>query len=184
MKTQPTFDPGLGSDQEPVRAAVDAIAVQLNDALVVVQRMSSGLHPLILDNLGLHAAMHWLVNDVAMRLGLGLELELRMDDDVQLDPVLAIAIYRLAEAVLEQVSRRVIAGVSMAVLRRPHDLVLQFHCEHGHARPDAPAGKLEDLPESLMDEVHLLAGRVEIDKSMPGTCHISLFVPLPRPPAA
>lgn len=164
------------------KAAVAAMAEQLDEALAVVRRMSSGLHPLILENLGLNAAMHWLVNDVAVRLGL--DLELRMDEEVPVDPALAIAIYRLAEAVLEQVSRRVTAGVCMDVLRRPQDLVLQFHCEHGHVRPDAPAGGMEDLPESLMDQLHLLGGRVEVDKPSPGMCHISLFVPLPRPSAA
>lgn len=164
-----------------LRAAADAMAAQLDEALALVRRMSSDLHPLILDDLGLAAALEWLVGDVARRLGLAVELHI--DEEAPLEPAAAIAIYRLAETVLEQLSRQATAGVCLELLQRPHDLVLQFQCEHGHARPHAPAAEPAAASASLLDQVHLLAGRLEDDEPAPGLRRIRIFLPFARPPA-
>lgn len=164
-----------------LRATIDSMAAQLDDALLVVRRMSSELHPLILDNLGLTAATEWLLSDVAARLGL--EVELRMDDAPRMDATLAIAIYRLAEALLEQISQQVTAAVTMELLQRPHDLVLRFRCDPGRERPGGSAATLADVPEFIRDQVHLLAGRLEVDEPAPGTCRISIFLPTAGQPA-
>lgn len=165
-----------------LRAAVDAMAAQFDEALAVVRRMSSDLHPLILDHLGLNAAMEWLLSDVAARLGL--EVELQMDETPRVDEGSAIAIYRLAEALLEQISQQVTAAVSMELLQRPHDIVLRFRCDPGHERPGGSADTLADVPESVRDRVHLLSGRLEVDAPAPGTCRISIFLPIAGPAAA
>lgn len=164
------------------KAAVDAMTAQLDEALLVVRRMSSELHPLILDNLGLPAAIEWLLSDVAARLGL--EVELQMEDDPRVDEASAIAIYRLAEELLEQISRQVSAAVRMELLQRPHDLVLRFRCDPGRERPGGSAAALAQVSESIADQVHLLAGRWEADEPAPGTFRISIFLPIARLSAA
>lgn len=165
-----------------LQAAVDSMVAQLDETLVIVRRVSSELHPLILDNLGLTAAMECLLSDVAARLGL--EVELQMDDALRVEEASAIAIYRLTEALLEQISRQVTAAVSMELLQRPHDLVLRLRCEPGHERSGGSTAALADVPESVVDQVHLLAGRLEVDEPTPGTCRISIFLPIVGPPAA
>lgn len=164
-----------------MRAAADSMAAQLDEAVAAVRRMSSELHPLILENLGLTAALDWLVRDVAARRGLVVEQHL--DDDILVDEATAIATYRLAETVLEQLAQHVSAGVSMELLKRRHDLVLQFQCEPGHTRPDAQVADLTETTESLKDQIHLLAGRLELDEPAPGLRRISIFLPMAAPAA-
>lgn len=171
----------LGSVAPPERAAAepsaaDSMAVEIDQALAVVRRLSTDLHPLILDNLGLNAALDWLASDVASRLRLAVEMHLE-DNDASIDESLAIALYRLAETALEHFARHVDGGIGVELLRRPHDLILQFQSAPGHAREGALFANVTRLPESFMDRVHLLGGRLEIS-DMPGDVRrMSVFVP-------
>lgn len=167
------------SDPASLQAAAGAMAAQLDEALAVVRRMSADLHPLILDNLGLKPALDWLVCDVGERLGL--VVDLRLDDEVQPDAASAIAIYRLAETALEQLAQRVTTGVTLELLQRPHDLVLQLRCEPGRARRGVRDGDVSAASRALKDQVHLLAGRLEVSEQAQGLHCISIFVPAPGP---
>jgi signal transduction histidine kinase len=151
------------------------MAGELDQALAVVRRMSSDLHPLILDNLGLNAALDWLAHDVAARLGLAVELHL--DDDTTLDDDTAIAIYRLVETALGQLAQRVSAGISVEMLQRPQDVVLQFQGEPGHVRFPGAGVLAGELTEALKDQVHLLGGRLEFSELAGAIWRVSVFVP-------
>ncbi len=161
------------------QATAELMATQLDEALAVVRRMSADLHPLMLDNLGLSAALDWLVCDVGKRLGL--VVDLRLDDDVKPDAASAIAIYRLAQTLLEMLAQRVTTGVTLELLQRPHDLVLQLQCEPGHARPGVPDAEVVTVSRALKDQVHLLAGRLEVGEQAQGLRCISIFLPAPAP---
>lgn len=165
-----------------LRSSVDVMAAQLDDALAFVRRMSSDLHPLILDILGLNAALDWLLSDVAARLGL--EVELQLDDAPRVTGASAIAIYRLVEVLLEHISHQVTAAVSLEMLQRPRDLVLRLRCDPGRERPGGSAATLADVPESVRDQVHLLSGRLEVDEPAPGACRISIFLAFAGPATA
>jgi PAS domain S-box-containing protein len=157
------------------RAIAESMAGELDQALAVVRRMSSDLHPLILDNLGLNAALDWLAHDVAARLGLAVELHL--DDDTTLDDDTAIAIYRLVETALGQLAQRVSAGISVEMLQRPQDVVLQFQGEPGHVRFPGAGVLAGELTEALKDQVHLLGGRLEFSELAGAIWRVSVFVP-------
>lgn len=158
-----------------LRSAVQSMTTQIDEAVAVVRHMSSELHPLILDNLGLSAALEWLASRVASRLDLVVELHL--DDEPPLDPASAIAVYRLVETVLDEVPQHHCSGISVGLLQRPHDLVLQVQCELAPARSGAPASAAEPS-ESLRDRVHLLGGRLEVDEPAPDIRRISIFLPI------
>ncbi len=104
-----------------LRAAAESMTAQLDEALALVRRMSADLHPLILDNLGLNAALDWLVGDVGVRLGLAVDLHL--DDDAPMDQASELGVYRLAETVLEHISRHQSNGVIQP--SRPRDRCAQ-----------------------------------------------------------
>ena len=169
---------GLAPSTSPpsLRAAAESMASQLDEALALVRRMSADLHPLILDNLGLNAALDWLVGDVAARLGLAVDLH--CDEDVQIDKATELAVYRLVETVLELASQHQTASVSMELLQRSHDIVLQFHFVPRHARPGSAAAVIEESSEFLKDQVHLLEGRLEVDELSEGMQRINIFLPV------
>ena len=168
----PTGPPSL-------QATVDSMASQLDEALALVRRMSTDLHPLILDNLGLSAALDWLVSDVSARRGL--MVELHSGEDAPLDASSKLAVYRLAEGVLEHLARHQSGGISMELLQHPHDIVLQFHCKPRHTRPGSQPNDVAEPSEGLMDQVHLLEGRLEVEELAHGMRRISIFVPIRWP---
>ena len=43
----------------------------VDETLASVRRISTDLRPMMLDDLGLHAALEWLARDAARRLGIG-----------------------------------------------------------------------------------------------------------------
>jgi PAS domain S-box-containing protein len=160
-----------------------AMAANIDHALAAVRRMSSDLHPLMLDNLGLNSALEWLACDVATRLGLAVGLHLDANDK-PLEESAAIAIYRLVEAALEHLALHVHGGVSVELLHRPHDVVLQFQSTPGHARQASTTQDLIRLTDALRDQVHLLGGRLEASELPDGTSRFTVLLPFARLPLA
>jgi PAS domain S-box-containing protein len=167
----------LPPDCETASAAVLAMTSEVDRALMLVRRMSADLHPLMLENLGLNAALEWLVGDVASRLGLTAELHIG-EDSVPMDDSLALAVYRLIEMALEHFGLHVDAGIDIELLQRPGDLVLQFQSAPGHARPGSNTGAMMEMSEAFRDQVHLLGARLELDELAEGTHRLSVFIDL------
>jgi PAS domain S-box-containing protein len=165
----------LPPDCRAARAEVHSMESEVEQALVLVRRMSADLHPLMLDNLGLSAALEWLIDDVAARLGLSAELHLA-EDVVPVDESLALAVYRLTEMALEHFARHVDAGVSIEVLQRSRDLVLLFQSAAGHLRPGASASALLNMTEAFTDHIHLLGARLELSELPQGTRRFSVVI--------
>lgn len=171
---------GLLESQTDV-ASVGQIAAlmeeQIDEALVLARQTATSLHPLMLDNLGLNAAFDGLARDVATRFGIEVDFHLDYADPPQAG-ISGIAIYRIAEAVLQHLARHVDGGVSFELVQRPQDLVLQFLSEAGHARPDAPDTDIAAVDEALMDQLHLLGGRLDVGELPAGGRRICVFLPL------
>ncbi len=157
---------GHSADVAGDRALVEMIAAEIDASLALVRRLSSDLHPLMLNDLGLSAALDWLVRDAASRLDLSARLHVAVDDSA-LDGSLAISIYRLTEMALAHFTLYVVAGISVELLHRPNDWVLLFQSVPGHPRRSAPSRPITALPQALKDLVFLLGGRVELSE-LPG----------------
>ena len=76
----------------------------LDAAIAVVRQMVNELHPSMLEDLGLNAAMRWLADEAATRLGLHVQLHAAAGDP-QLDSRTAMGVYRLVESLLDNVAR-------------------------------------------------------------------------------
>lgn len=167
----------LPPECETARKAVHMMASEVDEALALVRRMSTDLYPLMLENLGLNAALEWLVGDVASRLGLTADLHLDADS-VSMDESLSLTVYRLTEMALEHFALYVDAGIDIELLQRPGDLVLQFQTAPGHARPGARTGPMMEMNEAFRDQVHLLGARLELGELAEGTRRLSVFIEL------
>lgn len=84
--------------------AADEVLRGLDEAIAVVRQMVNELHPSILDDLGLNAAMEWLAEEAATRLGLQVRLHAAAGDP-RLDRRSAVGVYRLMESLLTDVAR-------------------------------------------------------------------------------
>jgi two-component system sensor histidine kinase UhpB len=95
---------GNGNGNGATQAAADEVVRGLDEAIAVVRQMVNELHPSILDDLGLNAAMQWLADEAATRLGLLVRLHAAAGDP-RLDRRSAVGVYRLMESLLSDVAR-------------------------------------------------------------------------------
>jgi PAS domain S-box-containing protein len=160
-------------------ARVGAMLSEVDALVAMVRRMSSDLRPAMLDDLGLHAALEWLVHDTSGRLGLAMTLK---QDDIEppLDDAGALAVYRLVQAMLDWLPRHEHASdVAISVSRLTPGLVVCLQAQ-GLA-PGGAGGTAQDV-SSLGERVHTLGGQLRVEPTVesarPGTTRITVRVPL------
>jgi two-component system sensor histidine kinase UhpB len=165
---------GLGP-RDPRLAGMLAM---LDDTVASVRRIASDLRPLMLDDLGLNAAIEWLASEASRRLGMAIEVHF---DDVehQLDGRVAIALYRMVQEALTNVARHAAASeVRIALRRRAGELVLTVQ-DNGKGFP-AQALQREGSYGlmGIRERAHMLGGRIEIDNPADGGGRLSIHLPL------
>jgi signal transduction histidine kinase len=92
-------------------------------ALHTVRDLSHLLHPAMLDDLGLPAALDWYLSGFGRRHGITVELlHERMDE--RLEPQTEAAIYRIVQEAMTNVAKHARAAVAVVFVRRVDDTVL------------------------------------------------------------
>jgi len=92
----------LSADSPAQSQRLSASAELVGASMATLRRISEDLRPLVLDDLGLHAALDWLAEQSSRRLGI--EVTLRRDaDEPPADPRVATAVYRAAQEALDNV---------------------------------------------------------------------------------
>lgn len=89
----------------PVKSEeIDHMCAMLEDTIASVRRISTDLHPLILDNLGFASAISWLAAEFSKRLGIPVNLELGGEDMVR-NPELATTLFRIVQESFTNIAR-------------------------------------------------------------------------------
>ncbi|HQI83452.1 MAG TPA: sensor histidine kinase [Anaerolineae bacterium] len=106
---------------------IETILGLVDDTIRTVRRIATQLRPGLLDDLGLAAAIEWQTQDFARRTGLAHTLNLG-DHDLDLDPDLATALFRIVQESLTNVARHAEATYVEVVLDdQPALLTLLVH---------------------------------------------------------
>lgn len=143
----------------------------LDDALVELRELAQGIHPSIITDAGLEAALETL----AQRPGVPVELDLELPGPLP-EPVEVGAYYVVAEA-LANVNKHAVA-VRASVRARVSDGLLHLSVSddgRGGAVPEPGSGL-----EGLADRVHALAGELQVDSSPGRGTTLTAVVPLRR----
>jgi len=98
------------------RTRAQRMLTRLDEIMAAVRRIAVDLRPQMLDDLGLSAAIEWLVQDFARRTGL--RCTMRLDDIGALDDHAGIALYRMVQEALTNVLRHARASAVHVELRR------------------------------------------------------------------
>lgn len=85
-----------------------SIKTQIDQTIAAVRRMSSELRPLVLDDLGLAAAVGWYVDQFSARTGLPVDLQLPAADPPRGEAT-ATALFRVLQEALTNVARHALA---------------------------------------------------------------------------
>ncbi len=153
-----------------------AMLAMLDETVAALRRIAADLRPLMLDDLGLNAAIEWLAIEASRRLGIRVQVDL--DEVPEVDERVAIALYRMVQEALTNVARHARAGHASVQLRRRDDgLHLSVH-DDGVGFPERALqreGRWGLL--GMRERAELLGGRLEIDNPPGGGARVRVHLP-------
>ncbi|MBL9188448.1 MAG: PAS domain S-box protein [Opitutaceae bacterium] len=160
----------------------EAIA-QVDTAISTVQRIATDLRPVVLDSLGLPAAVEWVVQDFAQRTGLACRVQVG-NATTALDRDRATAIFRILQESLTNVARHARASEVEVEFSEESGLATLTICDNGvgidHALLDDPRsiGLL-----GMRERAHAFGGAVEISGSPQSGTSVVVQLPINNPAA-
>jgi PAS domain S-box-containing protein len=175
-------------DAANARENQDAVAELLEDVGTLaadVGRLAAGLHPFVLDELGFEAAVRQQLREFGQAHGLRVDVAMTGLEDAELDPTVALALYRMIQEGLTNVARHAEATSVNVVVRR----------EAGQARvvveddgigfdPEAPAAEPRATTPprlgllGLRERAALLGGHVEIESGSERGTTLVIAIPV------
>jgi PAS domain S-box-containing protein len=154
--------PGHGEAQ----ARLAQMLAMLDAAVASTRRIAADLRPLVLDDLGLVAAIEWLVQNFTQRSGVPCTLE--ADEDLELDEPHATGVFRMVQESLANVAKHAGATqVRVSLARQGNLLRLAVEDDGAGFRTDAPRKPQSLGLVGLRERAHLLQGEVRVT-SAPG----------------
>lgn len=164
---------GPGPDQR-----IAAMKLLIDESMVAVRRISDDLRPLILDDLGLNAAVESLARSSAGRMGI--EVTVRHDEaDPPIGPGVATALFRIVQEALTNVARHAHAtDVSISLRVEGREVVLRVE-DNGVG---LPADVLDQARSwglhGLQERVSLCGGSLVLDNAPGSGARITVRLPV------
>ncbi len=175
----------LPAAAEAAHRRLQAMREVLQQTVAVTRRISGDLRPLVLDDLGLDAALEWLVEQFRSRHTARCRLQVRGSPPPELPDALATALFRITQEGLTNVARHAGArqvAVELTYLPEALRLVVEDDgrgFDADRARRGDGFGLL-----GIRERARHLGGSVRVD-SQPGRgTRIEVQLPLHPPPAA
>lgn len=166
LKMDTTWMLANPGDTSGAQAKLSAMLTLLDQAVASTRRIAADLRPLVLDDLGLLAALEWVGQNFTQRHGVPCHMEL--DESLDLREPYATAVFRIVQESLANAGKHARAGRVDVQLQRTADGILL------RVRDDGAGFRLADprKPQSiglvgLRERARLLRGTVAIS-SEPG----------------
>jgi signal transduction histidine kinase len=162
-------------ERDPAQAGVllDAASRDLQAALQSLRELARGIHPAVLSDHGLGAALDAL----AQRFPFPVEIAAVPDERLP-EPVEATAYFVVAEAITN-VARYANATHAVVTLELGEDSLVVCVCDDGVGGADPSSGS---GLRGLSDRVAVLEGRLEVDSPAGGGTTVRAFIPVPAAP--
>ncbi len=155
----------------------------LDGAVASTRRIAADLRPLLLDDLGLGAAIEWLAGTFTQRHGVPCRLSL--DAELELVEPYATAVFRIVQESLANVAKHAGAtGASVAIECTGDAIVLIVRDDGRGFDPAAPraAGSLGLM--GLRERAQLLNGTIAITSAPGAGTQVEVRIPVPEPAGA
>lgn len=162
---------------------LERVGELITGTILEVRRMISELRPSILDDLGLMAAIDWLLGEMKRRYGL--EYSLRMDpvlENTELSGDLSVAVFRILQEALTNVGRHAYASrVDVEAELQGDRLVFTARDDGRGFDADAVDGRTHFGILGMQERVRNLNGSLEIDASPGKGCCLRVVMPAGAP---
>ena len=161
---------------------IDAMIEMVDDTVATVRRIATELRPLMLDDLGLNAAIEWLADSWSRRMGVAVKLHLRAADPA-LDDAVNIALYRMVQEALTNITRHAHATqVCIEVQQIGSELQLTV-MDNGIGFDEASIYREGSYGlVGMRERALMLGGRLDIGSSPKGGGRVTVHLPLGSAP--
>jgi signal transduction histidine kinase len=127
-----------------------------------VQKISSELRPLILDDLGLIAAIEWQAQQFAVRTGIACQFDSSLES-IDLDREKAMALFRIIQEALTNILRHSQATrVNIIIEKEDDELTVEVKDNGRGITESEKAGPSSLGLIGMQERAHLINGRIEI----------------------
>ncbi len=175
------LDANCPPDREGFRKTLAAMRSVLDSTVAATRRISADLRPLMLDDLGLLAALEWLAEETARRHGFTIDLAVDEASENLAEP-LASQVYRIVQEGLTNAGRHAAAQrVRVALRTIGREVHLDLQDDGRGVTPGDLQKKGSFGLVGIRERVYILAGSVEI-RGEPGQGTV-IQVRLPIPDA-
>ena len=158
----------LPPQEQDLAKRAEAMSAMLDTTIAATRRIAADLRPLMLDDLGLAAALDWLTHNFSKHTGIATDLVI--DDAVaQVPEPIASALYRITQESLTNVTKYAQASTTEVRLERDGDWVQLTVRDNGRGIAASDHNKQGTFGLiGIRERVMLLAGEVDI-RGEPGS---------------
>ena len=154
----------------------------IDSTMHLIRRISTGLRPEILDEMGLVAAFDWQAKEFQKRMGMRCRVTLAQDQ-VTLDQDLSTAVFRIFQEILTNIARHAKASSVEARLSISDGVIHLEVADDGIGISDGQIRDHESLGLLGMQErAQLFGGQVSIRGTPGHGTTVTVSIPLSRPP--
>lgn len=171
----------IASD-DPLSQRMAGMIGMIDETIMNTRRISSSLHPSILDDLGLVAALEWHGTEFEKNTGISVKFETNRTDLI-LERDLAINVFRIYQEALTNVARHSHATKVRTVFRQEEDMLHLKIYDNGVGINVDEAKKKKSLGlVGMKERAHYFGGEVTIEETSPNGSVVTLKVPLKKNP--
>lgn len=172
----------LGPDQSLLLDKTAAMRELLDSTMQLVRRISTGMRPEILDDMGLVAAIGWQAREFQKRMGIRCRVELP-EDAPGISSAISTAVFRIFQELLTNIARHAKAGSVSVQLRVSGKVLTLMVKDDGVGIADGAMQARESLGLLGMQErAQFFGGEISI-RGTPGRgTSVSLRIPLQHAP--
>ena len=165
---------------EPLLEHVESMTQLIDNAVGVTRRVISDLHPTIIDDLGLAAALEWQCGQFHKRTGIVCEVICAddKDDERKLDKAPAINLFRIFQEALSNVARH--SGASRVHVEFHHgdDEIFLSVSDNGRGLPDGHVIAPTSYGlRGMRERVAQLDGQIRFDRPPGGGMRLTVVLP-------
>ena len=170
-----------GSEQTaPLLEQVESITQLIDNAVGVTRRVISDLHPAIIDDLGLVAALEWQSGQFRKRTGIACEVigAEDKDDERKLDKTTAINLFRIFQEALSNVARHSGATRVSAEYHQGDDEIILSISDNGRGVPEKHViAQTSYGMRGMRERVAQMDGQIMFDTPHGGGLRVTVILP-------
>lgn len=149
----------------------------LDGAVASTRRIAADLRPLVLDDLGLVAAIEWVGQNFTQRTGVPCELV--VDDSLELEEPYATGVFRIVQESLQNVAKHADATEVVVEVRPLDDHLLVRVQDNGIGFRTSDPRKPQSLGlVGLRERAHLMRGELRVDSSPGAGTRVEARIPV------